>query len=143
MTLIVLTWIVLVELEAIRNWYIIVKKKKSPKHKWRTVLRIVVGIVFWIATPIVYHDLPYDSWWAMPMMMGFTFWWLFDSSLNLMRGRKIWYLGDPSDPEEDSKLDEAQLKAFGAFPAFFFKLLFAGASTTTFYYGLNAVLGIS
>jgi len=143
MTIIVLTWIVLTELEAIRNWYLIVQKKKSPKHKMAWLLRIGVGIIFWILTPIVYKDLPYDSWWAMPVMMAFSFWFIFDVSLNLMRKRKIWYVGDPADPEEDSWLDDIQHSAFGGIPWLWAKFLLAGASITTFYYGWNFVLGIN
>lgn len=143
MTPIVLTWIVLVLLEASRNWYLIVKRKKTPIHKKAWALRVSVGVVFWIATPIIYHELPYDSWWAMPVMMAFTFWWVFDSSLNLMRGLPIWYLDVKEDPDEDSSIDAFQLRTFGAWPWFWFKFFLAGASITTFYYGWNGVLGIS
>lgn len=137
MTAIVLIWLGLVLLEAFRNSKIIVKKRVSPKHKGAFWLRVVVGIVFWIGTPVVYSDLWWDSWWMMAPMMALTFWWLFDSSLNLLRGRKIWWLGDPDDPEEDSWIDNFQLKTFGAWPWFWFKLFLAGASITVFYKGFD------
>lgn len=141
MVAIILAWIALIWIETIRNFYLIEIKKKTPKHKLAWLLRVIIGVVFWIVTPMIYHDLELDSWWAMPMMMGFTFWWMFDSGLNLLRRRQIWYLGNPYDPEEDSWMDKLQQNSFGAWPWFWFKLLLAGASTSVFWYGWGAVLG--
>lgn len=143
MTIIFIICIVLTLIESYRNWYIIVYKKKSPNHQWRWWLRLLIALVFWIVTPIFYHDLPLDSWLAMPVMMAFLFWWVFDTSLNLMRGLPPWYLDVKGDPEEDSSIDGFQERTFGELPWFWFKFILAGASVTTFFYGWNAVLGIS
>lgn len=133
----------IVFLEVLRNWYMIAVRRKSPHHKGAMMLRLIVALIFWIVTPVVYPELPWDSWLAMPVMMSFIFWWMFDSVLNLMRGLPIYHLDVKDDPEEDSLIDSIQTRTFGEWPWFWFKLILAGASVTTFYYGWNAVLGIS
>lgn len=134
------SWFVLVELEVIRNAYIILKLKVSPKHKRSGIARACVIILFWILSPFFFNIEP-DQFWLEPLMLFFTSWWLFNVSLNLFRGKSLTYLDKPEDPEEDSSMDALELKIFKEeLPAFFFKTLFAGASTTAFIYGYHAIL---
>lgn len=138
MTIVLLIWLTLCVLEAYRNYRIIKIKKLSPDHVKATVLRLGVAAVLWIASPLVF-DIPYDSWLALPLVDICTFAPVFNASLNLMRGEKIYYLGEVNDPEEDSKLDTV-LKRY-EFPVFFFECLLGGASILTYYVGLNAIFG--
>lgn len=136
MTLIII-WLVFIALEVYRNWYIIVKRKKSPDYPMAVLFRIVVSLVLWFAAPWIDRDLESDQWWAFPVFQAFTFWSLFDLFLNRARKEPFWYLGN------GSWLDRWQKSTFGAWPWFWFKFFLAGAATTLFVYGWGAVLSFS
>lgn len=131
MTLTLIIWIVLIEAEAFRNWWLI-KKYGNVNHNRQTIYRIAFSFVFWLVTPIVIAIEP-DRWWAMPLMMAFTFFFLFDLSLNLMRfGIKKWYYFGT-----ESKLDRIQGQ--WPLPFWFLKFFLMATGTTLYFYGFSAI----
>jgi uncharacterized membrane protein YjjP (DUF1212 family) len=131
-TIILLIWLAIIAGHVIENWYLIVKKKEDIDHEHETYKRLLTGFLFALTIPL-YAKLEFDQWLALPLMMAFSFWALFDVLLNLARGKSIFYFG------EGSKLDRIQSRF--PQPAVFFKFLFAGASILLFYKGLYAVVG--
>lgn len=127
-------WLILIALEVWRNWYKIEKKKVRINHKGAILIRIIVGFVFWVLIPLAV-SLPVDRYWALPIMMSLTFWFLFDLGLNMARGRSYFYLG------EESWLDKKLKSTVGAWGWFWWKLFLAIGGIITFEYGFKAIVG--
>lgn len=96
------------------NTYIIVIKKESPKHWFNGLLVCIFGYVISNAV------FPFTE---RPVMFLVNFvyvlliyWAAFNWLLNLFTGKPLLYLGDDSDPEEDSIIDriERSIKNPGA-----------------------------
>lgn len=124
--------LILVEFEVAWDWYHEVKIHKSPNYQGSNLIRLLVGLAFWI---VLYFHLPADRWVLFPMMAFAVFWFLFDWSLNMARTvsgnyRPYWYLGD------NSKLDKWQRANGGAFRWFWIKLLIAVISIALFQIGI-------
>lgn len=126
--MIYLAWFFLIFAEVFRNYYLIVIRKYNPNHSLSFRMRVVVGIVFWIAAPLIFK-MRVDQWWALPVMMSFTFFFLFDSMLNGLRQLPYFYLGD------NSLLDRLQKKYGGSFTWFWWKLILAIGSVAFYNYG--------
>jgi hypothetical protein len=133
MTLVIIIWMAVVVLEAYRHYYLIEIERRSPNRVLSAILRSVAAVWLWLAAPTTV-PMELDQWWAIPIMEVFTFWFLFDLLLNIMRGRYFYYLGN------SKWIDRIQKQTVGEFPAFFFKALLALAGITLCYYGLNAIL---
>ncbi len=133
--MIYLIWLILIALEVFRNWYLIVKKKHNIDHEIGSMIRFAVSFAFWMATP-VFFSIRTDQWWMMPLMMGLTFWFLFDLFLNIARGKSFDYLGD------GSWLDRIQKNSIGEFPSFCFKAILAVGSIVAFQAGVRGIFGI-
>jgi len=140
MTHIFISWLMFIGANIAVDWHQIFKLKIPINHSERMLIRCVLGLVFWIATPFVGSwfrlNLPFDVWLAMPPMMAFTFWALFDAGLNLARGKSILYFGTGPN---SSRLDRLQAK--WPLPWVFFKFFFAAIFTYIYFIGWNAVIG--
>lgn len=119
-------WIAFIVLEAIRNWYMIEIKKMEINHTRQFIIRSIIGLAFWIISPIAAHDFSWTGWWLMPLMMGSTFWSGFDMLLNIFRKKSIFYFG------KKPFLDKIQSE--WPQPWVYFKLFFAGASITAYFH---------
>lgn len=144
-----LIWFLLIGVEIFRNWSIIAVRRRRPTYWWSTVLRIVAGFIFWwlvklVARPDTGHL------YALPIMMVFTFWWVFDYGLNMVRmflplpsketyWKPIWdkpfYYLNP----DGSWLDKFQCKHPHPYAWFWFKLFLAMGSVSLFEKGLQAL----
>lgn len=60
--------------------------ERVPNHGCHLAIRVVVAIVIMIMS----QELS----WINILTYGIAFWLPFDSILNLLRGKKIWYLGE-------------------------------------------------
>lgn len=131
MILILIIWIALIEAEAYRNYYLI-KRDGKVNHNRQTIYRIAFGLIFWLVTPLFIEIEP-DQWWAQPLMMAGTFFFLFDLSLNLWRfGIKKWYYFGT-----ESKLDKIQRQ--WPLVAWFVKFFLMCLGTTLYFYGWGAI----
>jgi len=80
-------WFLFILLEALRNWYVIERLKRSPDHEMAFIIRALVAMaIILIVQPSYYYAL-------VLIGMGFVFWFVFDISINLMRGRAALYIG--------------------------------------------------
>lgn len=130
-----IAWFLVICVEIFRNWSLIEVKKRRPTYWWSTIIRIVAGSFFWMIIRVV-ADVPPDRYYAIPIMMFFTSWFVFDYGLNLARKRHPLYYLNPNG----SWLDRMQCKYPDAQPWFFWKLVLAMGSVSLCEYGLNAVL---
>ncbi len=127
-TSILLLWILFIQLEVLRNWYMIEVKDIEINHRRQVIIRCVLGFIFWIVTGIYSSNLEHAAWLIMPLMMGLVFWPMFDMELNLFRGLPISYFG--TGPKS-SWLDRKQSK--WPLPWMYFKLFLAGVSIMLYY----------
>lgn len=126
--MVLLLWFVLVVVEVFRNYYIIEVRKHNPNHTTMFRLRVMVGIVFWIVSPVIFK-MRFDQWWTLPIVLPITFFFVFDTGLNISRGLPYFYLGD------NSKIDRLQKKYGGSFAWFWWKLILAAGSVALYFYG--------
>ena len=103
--LLIITWFVLVYVEAYINFRIISKKKKSPVHKYRTIIRFMFGGIWFF----IFWKLEYVWYWLIFFQL-FTFEFIFNTALNKLRNKRVYYLDDPKDKVEDSSWDTLQNK---------------------------------
>ena len=127
-----ISWMLIIVLEIIRNYHIIDIKKRRPVYWQSNVLRIAVGFGFWVVAPIV-AKIPYWSWWGMIPMMLFTFWFVFDYGLNLARKKRPFFYLNP----KGSWLDRFQYNSTGTFSWFFWKLILMAGGLWLFFKGLD------
>jgi hypothetical protein len=107
--------------EAYRN-YVLISRGKDP-HNWGTYLgRLTALILICIFLPTA----SFEDFWIKLIGEILIFWFIFDTSLNIMRGKRFDYLSDRG-------LDSLQKKYPGEFPWFFWKaiLCFAGSLLTS------------
>lgn len=135
MTIIVLSWVALIVAEAYRHYYLIVLLGREPNRILSAILRTSAALALWLLWPFVFRtvNIDRDQWWAIPIMQGTLFWFLFDLLLNLCRGKPFWYLG------KGKWIDRIQVQTVGAYPAFWFKLILAVGGIILAYYGFNAL----
>ena len=74
------------------DWRLIEKKQRSPNYKGSNLLRVVIGTVVWCLWSLV-PSVSQVQWWFSPVMMFFTFWFMFDYGLNRARKKPLMYLG--------------------------------------------------
>lgn len=140
-----LTWIVLIWVEIFRNWCIIEVGNKRPTYWWSNIIRITVGFMFWIVSPMLAR-MDYYQWWGMIPMMLFTFWFVFDYGLNLVRNLVYRIEDDHREPlpfyylnPKGSWLDRLQYKYPHPYPWFWFKLILMVGGLMLFYYGIDFI----
>jgi len=80
-------WIAFIGIAVFYNW-LLIEKHISPWHPLNASITIIFAIVF------AYYD-PRPNWFVIPCALS-TYWFLFDTGLNLARGKIIWYLGQGS-----------------------------------------------
>lgn len=126
-----LSWLLLIAIEITRNWFIIEVKHEGPNHLLGSLYRAAIGIMWFI----VFFKLGFLWYWLIPFQL-FSFWFLFDTFLNIARGKPIAYLDDPKDAVEDSIIDTISQKLFHVEVIFYLKLiLFIGATSIIIAYG--------
>lgn len=103
-----LSWLDVIAIAAWINWYIIVKKKKSPVH-WMVVLFAAIAAILHGGLIAKVHApenwVPDDYTMAVLIFYPMSWWSFYDAFLNWMRGLKTFYKGKREDKEEDSKID--------------------------------------
>jgi hypothetical protein len=121
--------IVFLVVTALHVWanYSMISRGYSPVHWKHQILRTALWAVaaVWLQSDIkdiVMYFLAYH----------FAFWFTFDTSLNLLRGKAWFYMGDPLDPEEDSWVDNMSLKWPAAALGFKVILFLIGMGTLIF-----------
>lgn len=142
MTWILITWLAIIMADIIRNWVIIEVKKQRPNYFWSNVLRIAVGFVFWLLSPVLFRMTEWQ-WWSMIPMMLFTFWYCFDYGLTQFRNtfninNKPRIVFDYLNPN-GSWLDRMQCKYPDKYPWFWFKFFLMLAGIALYFYGLDAI----
>jgi hypothetical protein len=85
-------WIIFIAIEVARNYYLIEVKKSRPIYIQSFLIRGIAAILHG-----VYFDVQsMTEYVPIFIFQILSFWWLFDISLNLVRGLSIIYKGDNS-----------------------------------------------
>jgi hypothetical protein len=84
-------WLIIILLEAYRNWHIIEVQKSRPNYLQSFILRGIVAIFHGIYMGVTEPA----NWYPVLIFQVSSFWILFDVTLNILRGKSIFYLGDP------------------------------------------------
>lgn len=129
-----ITWLLLICVEIFRNWSIIIVKNRRPTYWWSNVIRIVVGFIFWVAVGPLTRPAP-DKYNAIPIMMLFSFWFVFDYGLNLARRKSPVYYLNP----KGSWIDRMQCKYPDALPWFIWKFFLMVAAISLCEMGFNRI----
>jgi len=109
---------------ALIQWYIIEKKHRRPnKWFWYFIRLITGGLFLWW-----FVRLGFIWYWAAVFEV-FTFWFFFNSILNIMRGKPVAYLSRTGD-----QIDALMLKLFPAVVWWFFLLIAAIFSIGNLYF---------
>jgi hypothetical protein len=109
-----LFWFLFVALAIITQWDIIENKHRYPDKSLWFILRVVIAAFFmWWFVAIGYY-----WYWTIIFMAG-SFWWPFNTGLNLMRGKPIAHLSP-----ENSLVDKLLVKTIGYQITFWLSLLF-------------------
>ena len=92
--LVSIMWIVLVVIPATLSQYYLIDKKKIYPNKvaWFLIRVVVAGVFFGF---YIWQDFYYLQ--AL-FFMAFSFWWPFNTGLNLLRGRFFSNLAPKNDP---------------------------------------------
>ena len=100
--------------------YIKIEKYKSPITKSGHIVRFFLRAI--VILYLAYISDVYMPFWQVLATYTITFWFLFDSMLNIARGRSVLYLGG-------NAIDKLQIKYGGPFVWFVWKaILFCGLS---------------
>lgn len=120
-------WILVVSFFIVSQWYVIEKLGKYPnKPLWFLIRAIIAGVFLFF-----YVNQGYVWYWSLFYMI-FTFWFPYNSTLNLLRGKPIMYLSP-----KNSFIDYIFLKIFRyEFAIFGYSLiLFIAALGIMYFYG--------
>lgn len=82
-----LIWFGFIFLAIFYNW-LLIEKRVSPWHPLNAIITIIFAIVF------AYYDQRPASFVIFCALS--TYWFLFDTGLNIARGKFFWYLGQES-----------------------------------------------
>lgn len=85
-------WFIFILIEAIRNYYIIEISKSTPDYLQSFILRGMASILHGIFCNV--QDL--EQYFYLVVFQTSSFWLLFDLTLNLLRKKDIFYLGENS-----------------------------------------------
>ena len=109
------------------------------------MIRIIISGFYWMIVGKV-APITQMQWYAMPIMMLFTFWFTFDYGFNQFRNMMYHFILKPGytpisycylNPE-GSWIDKFQCKYMDLFVWFVFKLFLMSGSIAWFQYGLDA-----
>lgn len=84
-------WFLYIILDALANWYVIEKKRTPPNYTILTIIRGMAAIVYGIYIDIQVGETLY---WLAITVLPFPF--VFNTTLNLLRGKPIIYFGKAS-----------------------------------------------
>jgi hypothetical protein len=105
-------WILFIILQIVHHYYIIVVCKKSPNYIKHTLVRFIISyllLLFFNSITILNF-----------LILGTSFWFLFDIGLNVARGLPIDYVGKNAWLDRlSAKID----KALGKGAMFYLKLM--------------------
>lgn len=82
-----LIWFAFIGIAIFANW-LLIDKKISPWHPLNAAITILFACSF------AYHD-PRPHWFIILCSLS-TYWFIFDTGLNIARGELLWYLGKGS-----------------------------------------------
>ena len=91
-------WFLFIPLEVYRNYFLIEKRKVRPNYLHSFIFRAFFGLLCLILTypytfdPVV-NGLEY---WPFVVFECSSFWLLFDPTLNVIRGKPVFYKGKTS-----------------------------------------------
>jgi hypothetical protein len=85
-------WLIIILLEAYRNWHIIEVQKFRPNYLQSFILRGIVAIFHGIYMGVTEPA----NWYPVLIFQVSSFWLLFDLTLNVLRGKSIFYKGKNS-----------------------------------------------
>lgn len=99
--IVTLIWLLVIQFFVTLHFWIIEWKKRSPRHlvSW---LILVMGAT--ILSRFLYPD--YTRGVISALYLGLLYWIVFPFQLNLFRKKDLLYIGEDSDPEEDSIIDK-------------------------------------
>lgn len=131
---------IVLTVDIVYNYRLIERKKKTPNHYLLWLIRATLAIV-------IVYDKDGFMWFMQAITLIPLYWFVFDYGLNKARGKRLTYLGDESlislkdmirhYDGTFSLLDQLQLKTFGEFPAFAFKMILAIFSIVSMLYNYN------
>lgn len=99
-------YLVFILLQVVWHWVLIEKMNKVPNHTFHALLRFVVAVVI-IA---MYQEYT----WINTLTYGITFWFVFDTLLNVFRRKNPIYLSDRG-------IDALEKKLYGEYVSFVWK----------------------
>lgn len=86
-------WLVIVILTILSQYYIIEKKKIYPNKILWFIIRIIIAGGF-----LTYYIVLDYVWWKALSFMILSFWWPFNTTLNVLRRRYFTNLAPKNDP---------------------------------------------
>lgn len=114
-------------IDIVGNWFYIEVLKKSPLHWLLWVVR--AGIVGYVVL-----DPDLLIWGLKALNASFMYWFVFDTGLNLARGKNIGHLGQGP---KAAFLDRLQTKYLGQWNAFVIKLIISIYAAANMLYNYN------
>jgi hypothetical protein len=127
-------WFLIIVVDVAYNYWLIEVKKQRPNYRNHNIIRLAVGMVYYITIPL-YEPIRFDQHVMVPLMMFTTFWFCFDLLLNVSRGKYFYYVNP-----EGSILDQFQDKTLGGLPWMWFKLILATAGLALSVKGYESLL---
>jgi len=112
-----------IAVDILGNWYYIEKLNKRPNHPLLWITRALIVSFVVLDTELIY--------WALKAInASFMYWFIFDTGLNIARGKRIDHLGD-------AFLDGLQVKYLGYWNAFVIKLILSIYAAANMLYNYN------
>lgn len=101
---ILLNWpLIIIFGKAVINWYQIERQKKYPKHGRQIFIVAMIALVY-IGLSGVRRPEQWELALTILLYQATSYWFLFDALLNLMRGKRLLYIGIPD--KEDAFTDQ-------------------------------------
>lgn len=95
----IFTWLIFIEFDVWRNWFIIEKEQRRPNYLNSFFIRLGLAILY-LSIMVLYDDFLVKSIYHIISVVVFiptSFWVIFDPSLNIIRGKRgFFYKGENS-----------------------------------------------
>lgn len=100
---IILNWLVIIAGKAFLNWFQIERQHKYPKHGRQIFIVIMIALVY-IGLSGVRRPNQWELALTILLYQATAYWLFFDAALNIMRGKKLLYIGIPD--KDDAWTDQ-------------------------------------